>query len=159
MLAARPAWALLAVVLSVQAWVAAAALAHGTTYDVLDSAATVAARFAYDDGEPMMYAEVLVFRPGNDQIEYQNGRTDQLGHFAFCPDTSGTWRVEVADGMGHKVSSRIRVDADLRGAVAVGGQGRGPSGVGLRVVTGLSLLANLALLALLLRRRDPAPSP
>jgi len=148
--------ALLAAVLAFQAWAPAHAFAHGTTYDVLDSAATVAARFAYDDGEPMMYAEVLVFRPGDDDIEYQNGRTDRLGHFAFRPDTAGTWRVEVSDGMGHKVEADIQVDADLAGAAAVGDRGRRPASVGLRVVTGLSLLANLGLLGLLRRRRTPA---
>jgi len=150
-------WVVVALVVGVGVLVPAAAVAHGTTYDLLDSAATVTARFGYDDGEPMMYAEVMVFRPGDDEIEYQNGRTDRLGHFAFSPDTAGAWRVEVSDGMGHKVTGDIRVDADLSGATAVSGQGRGPASKGLGVVAGLSLLANVALLSLLHRRRSQGP--
>ncbi len=35
--------------------------AHGTSYRVLETAVAVTAEFFYDDGEPMQYAEVLVF--------------------------------------------------------------------------------------------------
>jgi len=83
--------------------------AHGTAYRVMDDATTITAEFYYQDKEPMRYAEVLVFSPLDQKVEYQNGRTDRYGRFAFCPEMAGTWRIEVNDGMGHMVRGNIEV--------------------------------------------------
>lgn len=86
-----------------QAW------GHGTTYRVLDSASAITAQFSYSNDEPLQYAKVLIFAPDGGTIEYQNGRTDRRGIFAFCPDRKGIWKMQVNDGMGHMVHAEIDV--------------------------------------------------
>src|SRR6056297_1589987 len=91
------------------------AAAHGTGYRVIEGAPVIAAEFFYSDKEPMRYAEVLVFSPENSEVEYQNGRTDQNGRFAFYPEMPGKWRITVNDGMGHAVRAEISVDSPETG--------------------------------------------
>jgi nickel transport protein len=134
------------------------ASAHGTGYRLINDARTVAVSFFYADGQPMSYAETLVFGPDNDDIEFQNGRTDQNGRFAFYPETPGTWRLVVNDGMGHRAEGIIAVKAPAENAAesgAVGGdetpatrsdvQAEIPehSHTGLKLIAGLSLIGNL----------------
>ncbi len=83
------------------------AQAHGTNFRILSGNKAVTAEFYYSDDEAMSYAGVLVFSPQDGKKEYQNGRTDKNGRFAFYPDTAGTWRIEVNDGMGHKVQAEV----------------------------------------------------
>lgn len=98
----------------------------------------------------MAFAEIFVFAPGEEQIEFQNGRTDGQGIFAFCPHQSGEWRMEVNDGRGHKVNALVDVRDVLKKentsetmvAVAIHGHG-GDSPGWKEVVLGLSLLMNL----------------
>ncbi len=92
--------------------------AHGTGYRVLDGEFTVSVGVYYSGGEPMSFAEVLLFSPENREAEYQNGRTDRLGRFSFTPNTTGIWIVEAGDGRGHKVSAKIRVEK-LENALAI----------------------------------------
>ena len=87
------------------------ALGHGTDYRLIDKKAVVAAEFFYSDNTPMQYADVLVFSPKNDKVEYQNGRTDQNGRFAFLAETPGEWQMEVNDGMGHAVHATVTVNS------------------------------------------------
>lgn len=75
-------------------------------------AVTLSAR--YDDGEAMQYAEIKIYAPGSDSIEFQNGRTDAKGRFAFIPSREGTWRVKISDGMGHLKTTTVKVDRGLR---------------------------------------------
>ncbi|MDO9575134.1 MAG: hypothetical protein Q7J55_01230 [bacterium] len=84
------------------------ARAHGVVYE-LKKDKTVIIKVAYDDGEPMSYAEVKIFSPHDTKIEYQNGRTDKNGCFAFLPDQIGEWKVIVNDGMGHGVVTEVKV--------------------------------------------------
>jgi len=37
--------------------------------------------------------------------------SDRNGCFAFLPDTNGTWKVTVDDGMGHLAEARIDIDS------------------------------------------------
>lgn len=94
------------------------AAAHGTDYRLLKEESMMGAKFFYDDGEPMSYAETLVFSPENDQIEHQNGRTDQNGRFAFCPHQPGVWHIKVNDGMGHAVLAEVEVASAISGKPA-----------------------------------------
>lgn len=127
------------------------AAAHGTDYRVIDEAPVIAAEFFYSDKEPMRYAEVLVFSPENDEVEYQNGRTDQNGRFAFYPESSGKWRIKVNDGMGHAVRAEISVKpAETAGGAAEGlmEQETPPAADAsmiMKALLGLSLLLNLFL--------------
>lgn len=121
-------------------------------------------QFAYAGGEVPTYAKVEVYGPADAKVEFQNGRTDAQGRFAFMPDAAGRWRIIMADNMGHRVEHSVEVAAD-QGSPQISGQNGGKPavtaspGVGgfsmpLRIVLGLSLIANLALCAALLRRRQ-----
>ena len=63
----------------------------------------------YDDGRPMAFCDVAVFAPGNPDETWQEGTSDRNGSFAFLPDTNGTWRVTVDDGMGHRLEADVRI--------------------------------------------------
>ena len=91
------------------------AAAHGTDYRILDSEGAIVVEFIYDDNQPMRYAEVLIFSPEDDDIEYQNGRTDMNGRFAIYPDAPGKWRIQADDGTGHLERVSIEVAADDTG--------------------------------------------
>lgn len=134
-------------------------MAHGTDYRVTEESSVVAAEFFYSDQSPMRYAEVLIFSPENDEVEFQNGRTDRNGRFAFCPQKPGKWHVKVNDGMGHAISADIEVSAakaqkdntdnkseNHRSMVA------GASKL-MKIALGLSLLTNIFLGMYLWQRR------
>lgn len=118
---------------------------------------TVLVRFAYSDGKAPEFAAVRVL-DANGQ-EFQNGRTDARGRFAFVPDRPGLWRISISDGMGHKTEHAVEVGpADAPAAPAATAPAApdtddAPASLPLRAALGLSLLANLALLIALLRRR------
>lgn len=116
------------------------ALAHGTGYTRHDSAETVSFSFYYASGEPMAYCAVSVFSPDNAELEFQNGRTDQRGGFAFLPNQTGAWKVHVKDGRGHAVQAEVPVADVPQGAMTMEGSGRIPPWIG--VLLGLSLLGN-----------------
>jgi nickel transport protein len=87
-------------------------LAHGTSCKIFKDS-TLIIKAEYDDGTVMSYAEVLIFSPDDKTIEYQNGRTDKNGIFAFVPDKPGNWRIKVNDGMGHGIVKEITVDTRI----------------------------------------------
>lgn len=89
-------------------------LAHGITRTIEQGKSMVVTAL-YDDGEPISYASVKVFAPGKGDVEYQNGRTDKNGRFAFVPSEAGDWMVRLDDGNGHGFEEQVSVDADMRG--------------------------------------------
>lgn len=126
--------------------------AHGV-HGSIEQKHTVVVRFVYSGGEPLSYAQVKVFRPGDNALEYQNGRMDANGFFSFVPDTAGQWRIRVADGMGHRAEKTITfkggapVDGDQAHTVG------GASSIRLRdVLLGLSVIANVFFALFLVRR-------
>ncbi|GFM34646.1 DUF4198 domain-containing protein [Desulfovibrio subterraneus] len=140
---------------------ASPAFGHGVSYGMAESKA-LTVFFAYSGNEPMSYVPVLVFGPqSTPDLEFQNGRTDAQGKFAFVPDRSGEWRVEASDGTGHKGVMTVTVTEDmLTSGDATSGDGAysaaqsaGTPPMAERTILGLSLLANLCLAGLLLRRR------
>ncbi|CAG34886.1 hypothetical protein [Desulfotalea psychrophila] len=86
-----------------------ASCAHGTGYRIVDNDDTVTMEFYYSTGSLMPYAEVLIFSPTDKESEYQNGRTDRRGRFAFRPNSPGEWQIKVYDGRGHKVNGKCSV--------------------------------------------------
>ena len=140
-----------------------AVFAHGTDYRVIESDQVAAAEFFYSDKTPMRYAEVLVFSPENDKVEFQNGRTDASGRFAFFAETPGDWRVEVNDGMGHAVHAKVSVSPETPEANSFGDNSEtdkkkahstvtekkhallGDASTGVKMFLGLSVLLNLFL--------------
>ena len=89
--------------------------AHGTDYRLLDEKSAVVVEFIYSDNQPMAYAEVLVYSPENDSVEYQNGRTDMNGRFAFYPQSPGNWRIQADDGTGHLERVSIEIGTGENG--------------------------------------------
>lgn len=90
------------------AWLALApyaALAHGLITAPLSGGEGV--RVAYDNEEPVPFADVQVFAPGGGAKPVLTGVTDRNGCFLFLPDTAGVWRVSVDDGMGHAASRAV----------------------------------------------------
>ena len=115
----------------------------------------VLVQFAYSSGEQPTYAKVEVYSPADDQVEFQNGRTDAQGRFAFMPDAPGRWRIIMADNMGHRVEHPVEISAAQGAVAADSGHDAGPGGFAmpLRILLGLSLIANMALAAAVMRRR------
>lgn len=103
---------LLALALASQAW---PVLAHGVTVEHrrVDSV-ELEARF--ETGEPMANAQVLVYAPDDPTNVWQEGTTDDRGHFSFTPDTSqpGRWEVMVRQA-GHGVLTTIPIAASTSG--------------------------------------------
>ena len=121
--------------------------AHGVVYGVKEGK-TVIIEIAYDDGEPMSYAEVKIFSPDNKDIEHQNGRTDKNGCFAFLPDQIGEWRVVVNDGTGHGVVTKVEVKEAMKIEATTKGWSRWQ-----KLITGISIIWGLAGLILYFRVR------
>jgi nickel transport protein len=135
------------------------AWAHGTDSRILGDNKAVTAAFYYSDGEPMSYAKVLVFSPQDQKTEYQNGRTDRQGRFAFYPDTPGIWRIEASDGMGHQAQSSVQVgetkseEKNAEKEIFVPNKQTGTSSVLLKSITGLSLIFNIFFVMYLWKRK------
>ena len=133
--------------------------AHGTGHRVIRDAGAVAVESFYSDREPMSYAEVKLYGPSDDSIEYQNGRTDKNGRFAFLPDQEGTWRMEVGDGMGHLMRADIDVKKPEKEETPSGetpvAVDAAPPGIPMpwKAALGLSLIANLSLIAYVWQKR------
>ena len=138
------------ILLGVSSFAIETAFAHGVTASGITSK-TVAVHFEYAGGDPMSYAEVLVFAPESKDgdAEFQNGRTDAKGNFAFVPTTSGTWNISATD-MGHRAELDVTVTQD--GAVQASSATSGASQP-LRIILGISIILNLLCAALLLKQR------
>jgi nickel transport protein len=111
--------------------------AHGMYHDIAKKQAVVVAA-GFDDGEPASYAEVKIYSPDGGEIEYQKGRTDRNGCFAFVPDRSGEWKITIDGGMGHRINA-----AYLAGEVSAAPREPHPAGPWPKwqgIVTGLSLI-------------------
>lgn len=124
--------------------------AHGVTASSITSE-TVAVHFEYAGGEPMSYAKVLVFAPKSKDgdAEFQNGRTDAKGNFAFVPNASGIWNISATD-MGHRAELNVTVTEG--GVVQASSTASGASQL-LRVILGISLILNLLCIALFMKQR------
>ncbi len=83
--------------------------AHGVSGIISRGGFVVTA--TYDSGDPMSYSKVTILAPDAD-VKFQSGRTDRNGRFCFYPDCSGQWKLLVDDGMGHRLSLAVEVDAD-----------------------------------------------
>ena len=91
--------------------------AHDVQINVQFSSPSVIVRSSYSGTEAMSYAPVLIYSPDNSKTEYQNGRSDAAGVFAFVPDKAGDWRFVIDDEMGHKEEKSIAVTAEfMKGA-------------------------------------------
>ena len=117
-------------------------------------------RAGFSGGEPASYAPCLIHGPESGLEggpEFQSGRTDARGIFAFVPDRDGVWNVVVDGGMGHRLAFDVLVNSTAPGVQAVpkdtpsGGYSR--TEILVRAGLGASLILNLFLVPTLLRRR------
>ncbi len=149
----------LCVLISVALTLPGIAMAHGTGYRVLQQGKAVTLECYYSDGKAISYAETYIFSPEDSELEHQNARTDKNGRIAFFPDTPGTWRVTVSDGMGHKIQGQVQVEPESEQTSALEVTPRDPNSKALSkplsAVLGISLIFNLCLGVLLVRRKNP----
>ncbi len=126
--------------------------AHGTGYRVLEQSRAIVLECYYSDSSAMTYAETCVFSPVQQEIEYQNGRTDSNGRFAFFPDSSGVWEIKINDGMGHKIQAEVAVELESKAQANTGKSGFKKEPNNIKVCLGISLIFNLCCIVLLHRR-------
>jgi nickel transport protein len=107
---------------------------HGTHCSWIEGGTAVEA--VYHGGEPMAFCDVSVFRPGGEEAPYQTGSTDPRGRFAFVPDTTGTWKVTVDDGMGHSATAEVLVGPE---GIRTEGGGRAPDRIR-GIIVGISVI-------------------
>jgi hypothetical protein len=129
----------------------ASAFAHGVeVFNETGNPGVQTIRFGYTDGEPMLFARVKVFSPSSPDAPVQESIADRAGYFSFIPFEPGEWRLTAEDGMGHKGTITISVNAEggasVESAGAAGAAGAGTNSrppLALNIVLGLSLLANI----------------
>ena len=134
------------------------ASAHALRAAEIPQGQAVVMQFAYSTGEVPAYANVEVYGPADTGMEFQNGRTDAQGLFAFVPNAPGQWRVIMADNMGHRVVHETTV-AENGGAAPTADAATdawGRFATPLRALLGVSLLLNLGTMSVLWRQRRKA---
>lgn len=88
--------------LALTAALAAAVLqAHDLEVAVTATSPAVVTRSAYAGTDPAPLAKVTIYSLRDGKKEFQNGRTDLNGNFAFVPDAIGDWLFVVDDEEGH----------------------------------------------------------
>ena len=108
-------------------------------------------RFLTSDGSPFAHRSVAVYSPTGKE-QYQTGRTDAAGRFAFVPDRKGDWRVRVSSHQGHGTEALVVVEQDQVARV----RPRSLFDESPRVAAGLGMLLGIiGVAALLFSRRRP----
>jgi nickel transport protein len=85
--------------------------AHGTEYEILSDGVT-GIRAAFESGEAMADARVLVFAPGETKVTCEK-KTDRNGIVCFAPDRAGLWILQVRDSSGHGMRVNLEVNEDM----------------------------------------------
>ncbi|MCX6587649.1 MAG: hypothetical protein NTX13_13890 [Acidobacteria bacterium] len=88
-------------------WGAGALLGHDLSLETRVAGEAVLVTAVYGGSEPAAFCQVSIFSPGKAESEFQTGRTDARGRFAFQPDVRGTWRVVADDEMGHRATATV----------------------------------------------------
>ena len=143
------------VVVMILVGMASNAFAHAVSGKDVSAAETRVVEFAYSTGDLAAYVTVNVFSPADPNVEFQNGRTDAQGRFAFTPDRPGTWTIVLADGMGHKISYPVEVAfvASPAASLPKAESGIASQSMLFRGILGVSILLNLFFGVALFRRR------
>lgn len=84
------------------------------------------------------FAQFSVYSPAKPQTEFQTGRLDALGRFAFLPNAPGRWRIVVDDEMGHRQETTVDWAATVEAPLTVT-----PQPAWQKALTGVSLLLGL----------------
>lgn len=119
-------------------WLLALPASAHEVHHAIESAAAVAVRLSYADGQPLAFEAFEAYPEGQDQPA-QVGRTDGQGRALFLPGAVKRWRLKAftADGHGLDIRFEAPVVATVQGtAVATEA---GPNRASL-LLFGLSLL-------------------
>lgn len=70
----------------------------------------IAVRAAYDSGEPMAHAQIIVYAPSDPARPHLTGVSDGEGRFSFVPDPyeQGVWAVQARQA-GHGAIVHVRL--------------------------------------------------
>ncbi|MGF1536921.1 MAG: carboxypeptidase regulatory-like domain-containing protein [Elainellaceae cyanobacterium] len=112
-----------------------AAIAHGVDL-VVEPAQSLQVKAAYDSGEPMTDAAVVIYAPDNPEEPWATGTTDEQGYFTFVPDRAlaGNWDIQVRQaGHGDIVSVPVSADSDRLGEPVTAAQLTSPLQKGLMI--------------------------
>ncbi|UCF95909.1 MAG: hypothetical protein JSV89_12055 [Spirochaetaceae bacterium] len=99
----------------------APAFSHGAGYELL-AGGVVGVRASFDSGQPMAYAPVLIFPPGETQPQLTTS-TDSRGVVCFAPDRAGIWVLQVRAEGGHGLRINLDVEESMLSASAAGSTG------------------------------------
>ncbi|MFW6129223.1 MAG: hypothetical protein ACOC6P_03130 [Candidatus Aminicenantaceae bacterium] len=86
---------------------------HSLQIEVIKKSPFVEVNSRYGGKIPVINAEVKIYSPDDSSQEFQIGRTDQRGKFAFIPDKPGKWNFTVDDEMGHRKDTVIDISVDF----------------------------------------------
>ena len=129
-------------------WGAGALFGHDLGLGTRVAGETVLVTAVYGGSEPALFCQVSIFSPGRAESEFQTGRTDARGRFAFQPDARGTWRVVVDDEVGHRAMATVEWTG------AGGGEPAAAQPGWQKALTGAALLLGLTGIWLWWRVRD-----
>lgn len=132
--------------------------AHALEHRILDIQDQSAVEFYYSDGSPVSYAQVKIWSPEDSSIEFQNGRSDRNGRFAFIPNSDGLWRIMIKDGMGHAGSVNYERDAfgEQKRVLNRSNKGKTNSQTILALL-GVSLILNMGFFLRMLQKMKQSP--
>jgi nickel transport protein len=127
------------------------ALAHGITVDLSIEGEVVILGASYSPSQPLADASVFIYSPAEPENEWQKGRTDKTGHFAFIPDVKGEWSIVIDDQKGHMKKTTFVYSPDLPEENEISeetiAESVEPAGNGLntthKIVIGLSLIIGI----------------
>ncbi len=93
-------------------------LAHSTIIEYQATEA-IAIEAKFDNGQPMVNAQVVVYAPDKPSVAWQKGLTDEQGKFSFIPDynNEGNWSVKVRSA-GHGNVINIPIQSQLSSSSA-----------------------------------------
>ncbi|WP_417781835.1 carboxypeptidase-like regulatory domain-containing protein [Terasakiella pusilla] len=133
--------------------VVSTAHAHGVNWTQDGPDGVIVLAFEYSDGTQMAFATVKVSDPDN--RTFQSARTDRRGRFALAGHNlkpAGEWVVSVNDGQGHVMRVPLQI-SDQQTVTVAPAPARSEIGVWPRALFGLSLIANLTIVALWVSKR------
>jgi nickel transport protein len=126
--------------------------AHGHRMDhVVSQDEAMVVSLSFGHGHPPSHETFRIYAPDQD-VAFQNGRTDAFGRLSFLPDRPGTWRVVVSTDDGHGLELAIDVDESMT-VMEVISPGHTHWGL---VVAGIGYLFGVAGLLVLWRNRKSA---
>lgn len=88
---------------------------HEVRYSI-DFSSSYVIDLYYANGTKFSFESYEIYKPGNEKVPYQVGRTNEIGRISFVPDISGKWKIKVFSDDGHGANFEIDVkEGKLKG--------------------------------------------